>query len=198
MHARCFVVVSCRPGYHFYGVHVRLVVELPRDTEGVAQVGRPDKEHVYAVHRSDLSRVLETFFGFDLSDPDQRSADGIYIGVLRQSVPGPARAQSDSAHSERWVTEKPGQLCGGLRAIDLRNHDSLGAKVEHPPNPQPRQRLNPDHRWRSDCGQGLELGKEIALRPAAMLEVDQSPVEPGSGHNLGRHRRPELQERAEQ
>ena len=107
-------------------------------------------------------------------------------------------ADGHAAHSLRRV-EKPGHGLRGLEGgIDLREHDPLGAEIEHAVGALALVRLDAHDDARGGGLERLELGQDVRFGAAAVLEVDDGEVVAGAAHDLGGEGGAEVQKAAQQ
>ena len=80
------------------------------------------------------------------------------------------------------------------------SHDdqAVCAEVKGTADAQPLTRRRPDDLGGPGRAHGVEVRQEVGLGHGAVLEVDDQPVEAGTGQDLGRDRRSEGRERAVQ
>ena len=72
--------------------------------------------------------------------------------------------------------------------LEAGEHEALGAKVQGPPDAQPRGFLDAHECRRRGGLQGVDPCQQVGLGQRAVLEVEDDPVEPGAAHQLRRGR----------
>ena len=172
------------------------VVELPGDPEAVRQVGRADEQDVDAVDRGDLLGVLDRAPRFDLDDPEQPPVDRLDVGVAELAETCAAGRQGQPAHAVGRVAHERDRLARLLGQVHPRDHDPVRTEVERAPDPQPLARGRADDRRGARAAHRVEVGQQLRFGRAAVLEVDDQPVEAGAGQDLGGDRRADHGERA--
>ena len=116
------------------------------------------------------------------------------------SVPkrAPRWKKRDPAAARGPVVQRARPRLGLLGRVDLRAHHALDAEVERPRGAPAHVGLDAHQRVHARGGRAQQLAEQLRLVAAAVLEVDEQPVEAGQPERLGGQRAAERQERAEQ
>ena len=83
------------------------------------------------------------------------------------------------------------------RTVDAGQHDSRCPVVQDPAHPDPGVGLHPDHGRHAVRAGGRDDIADLFLTAGAVLQIEQQPVEPGSGADLGGERGRGAQEGAQ-
>ena len=164
--------------------------------EVVAEVPGSDEQHVDTVDRGDLVDGRNRGSGFDLGD-DQDFVVGTVQGAGIEPEPaGPVVGghPADPARREPQVGQCLANLIG---TVDAGQHDSRGTVVQDAAHPDPGVGLDPDHGGHPVGTGGRDDVADLFLTAGAVLQVQQQPVEPGSGADLGGERGRGAQEGAQ-
>ena len=156
------------------------VVELPRDGHLEAQIVGADEQRIDALHRGDLLALRDALRRFDhhhhqrllvddargLGDRDRREAE------LRQRA-------AHRALADRGVAAGIGAAARLRGVVDVREHDALGAVVQHPRGVPVLHAGDAHHRRDADRERsGRDLRRGVGVE-RAVLAVDEQPVEAG-------------------
>ena len=106
--------------------------------------------------------------------------------------------EGDPARARRAVVQRRRPRLGLLGRVDLRAHHALDAEVEGAGGAAAHVGLHAHQRVHAGGARAQQLRQQLRLVAAAVLEVDEQPVEAGQAERLGRQRRAERQEAAEQ
>ena len=120
------------------------------------------------------------------------------FSIASGSVPNRAPRWNSAIPRPRAVVHRARPRRRLLGGVDLRAHHALDAEVERAGGPAADVGLHAHERVHAACGRAEQLAEQQRLVAAAVLEVDEQPVEAGQGQRFGGQRAAERQERAEQ
>ena len=162
--------------------------DVAGDAQVVAEVAGPDEQHVHAVDGGDGVGLGHGRGRLDLDHADHLAVGAVQRARVEAEAAGPV-VGGHAAVAPGRVAKVPHGLGHLLFRSQPGQHDPGRAQVEHPAEPDAGVGLDPDHGGHAVGGRGQHGRADLLLAAAAVLQVEQDPVGPGGGADLGRHRR---------
>jgi len=182
-------------GYPLQRVAERRVIKLLRHPQADTQVKGTYEQNIDPFDRCDGFSLVHRFGGFDLDDgEDVVIGDRKVLIEIRAKAGGPG-PPCHSPHALRREAHGGDGEFGFARVVHIGHHHARGAHVEDALEPR---RLVPGnaHHGRGRCpGKRLELVQQLRFPAAAVLEVNQGPIQAGQSRHFRRKRRTQVEPR---
>ena len=166
--------------------------DVAGDAEVVAEVAGPTN----STSTPSMAAMASAWAGrgrLDLNHAQHLAVGAVKRARVEAEAAGPV-VGGDAAVAPRLVARVPhGRGDRGGQAQPGQHHPGR-AQVEHPAEADAGVGLDPDHGQDAVGAGGQDGGADLLLTAAAVLQVEQHPVGPGGGADLGRHRRGHAQE----
>ena len=161
--------------------------EVAGDAEVVAEVAGADEQHVHPVEPGDLLRVADRGRRLDLDHAENLGVGAVQGARVQAEPAGPV--VGGHAPVPGWrVAQVPDRLGDLVRGVEAGQHDARGPAVQDPSHPDAGRGFDPDHGGHAVAPGGRHDVADLLLAAGPVLEVEQHPVHPGRGADLGGHR----------